>query len=361
MSVRHVALLILAVGAGVALIVIGIFWPHYAAGGWLTAFVYVSAVPLGSLELMFIYRLTGGAWGDALRPFYEPAAACIPLLALLFVPVLIALPTLFPWVDHAAAIKELRPGVAAYYLNTGSFIGRAIFGFVFWSALALILPRVGGKPGTLIAGVGFVVYAVIMTLLSIDWILSAEPAFVSTSFGASICIMQLLAALAFAAVAAPIDDEQAVRDLGGLMLAVVLGLTYIDFMAVLVMWYGDVPSKIVWFLERTFGPWKWLAVIAFAFTSPGPVLALLLERVRGSRSMLRGVGGSILFGLAFYVAYLLAPAYGPWALGTAALAALALGSALILFVGLGAAAALLPRPEAGSTHAEPAAQGTSHE
>ncbi len=343
MSARHIALLIVALAAGVALIVIGIGWPHYAAGGWLIAFVYASAIPLGSLEMLLIYRLTGGVWGDVLRPHFEPAAACIPLLAVLFVPALIALPTLFPWVNHAAAIKELKPGVADYYLNTGSFLGRTVFAFAFWSALALALPRIGGRAGTLLAGVGLLVYAAVVSLVSIDWILSPEPAFVSTSFGASVCIMQILAALAFAALIAPIDDAQAVRDLGGLMLAVVLGLTYIDFMAYLVMWYGDVPAKIVWFHERTFGPWKWLAVIAFAFTSVGPVLALLLERVRANRRALRVVGASILLGLASYVAYLLAPPYGSWALGTAALALLALAALLLLFAASGWAANLLPR------------------
>ena len=42
-------------------------------------------------------------------------------------------------------------------------------------------------------------------------------------------------------------DEPATRDLGGLMLAVILGLIYIDFMAVLVIWYGDLPRKVDWF------------------------------------------------------------------------------------------------------------------
>ncbi len=350
MSARHAAWLVLALAAGAALIVIGIFWPPYAAGGWLIAFVFVSAIPLGSLQLLFIYRLTGGVWGEALRPFLQPVAACIPLLALLFVPVLIALPTLFPWVAGSAHVK---PDVGGYYLNTGAFIGRAVFAFIFWGVLALALPRIGGRLGTLLAAVSFIIYAIVMSLLAVDWILSVEPAFISTSFGASICITQILAAIAFAAVAAPLDDEQAVRDLAGLMLAVVLGLTYIDFMAYLVFWYGDVPDKISWFLPRTRGPWMWLAVIAFAFTSLGPVLALLLERVRGSRVMLRGVGASILIGLAAYIAYLLAPAYSAWTLGTAVLAGLALGGALILFVTLGWSAALL--------HRAGAAQRIAHE
>ncbi|HZT24890.1 MAG TPA: hypothetical protein VFA57_04215 [Pseudolabrys sp.] len=330
----------LAIAAAAAMLAIAVAFPRIAAAGWLIAFVYVSSIAFGSLELSFIYRLTGGHWGEALRPFFERAAVCIPLLAILFIPVLIAIPSLYPW---TAGRGDIKPDVIAYYLNSGSFIGRTVFTFVVFGAVALLLPRIGGKPGTLLAAAGFVLYAFMISLVSIDWILSAEPVFISTSFGASIAITQILAALAFCALAGPIPDERAARDVGGLTLAVVLGLTYIDFMAVLVLWYGDLPDKIDWFVRRGFAPWKWLAVFAFAFGSVFPILALLLERVRASRAALRAVGLCILIGLAFYDSYLLAPAYGAWALGAAALAVLALGCALILFIELGCSSALLPR------------------
>jgi hypothetical protein len=343
MNGRQTVLLILTLAAAAALIAIGLKWPHYAGGGWLTSFVYVSAIPLGSLQLLFIYRLTGGRWGEVLGPFFELVAACIPLLAILFVPVLIALPTLFPWVNNAGAISELKLDVAAYYLNTSEFIARTTFAFVVWSALALVLPHVSGRAGTLLAALGMIFHAVIMSLLSIDWILSSEPTFISTSFGASIAVMQILAALSFAAFVAPVHDSRAVRDLGALMLAVVLGLTYIDFMAVLVLWYGNIPAKVDWLLQRTFSPWKWLAIGAFIFGSLLPILALLFERVRTSRTALSYVGGSFLIGLALYGAYLVTPSYDVWSIATAVLAVVALGGALILFVNLGWSDILLQR------------------
>ena len=148
--------------------------------------------------------------------------------------------------------------------------------------------------GTLFAALGLIFYAVVTSFVWIDWILSAEPPFISTSFGASVAVSQILAALAFAAFAAPGLDQRAVRDLGGLMLATALGLTYIDFMAVLVIWYGDLPEKVGWFVVRGFAPWTWLAFAAFVFISVLPVLALLLERVRTSRAALRAISASIL-------------------------------------------------------------------
>ena len=74
-----------------------------------------------------------------------------------------------------------------------------------------------------------------------------------------------------------------IGDLGGLLLAFVLGITYIDFMAVLVIWYGDLPHEEIWFVERDALPWSLLAVVAFLLISAIPVLALLLSRVRNAR------------------------------------------------------------------------------
>jgi len=331
-------LALLAIVSAAALIVIAFMAPRVAAGAWLLAFVYVSAIVFGALVLTCIHRLTGGYWGYALRPLFEPLAVCIVPLAVLFIPVLVAMPALFPWVQGTPTVK---PDVAALYLNSPLFIARAVVAFAGWSALALLLPRIGGRAGTLLAALGLIFHAVIISLVAVDWVLSVEPGFVSTSFGASVAVMQILAALALAAIFAPLPDEQAARDLGGLMLAVVLGLTYIDFMAVLVMWYGDIPGKIGWFVARAAAPWKWLAVASFAFGSVLPVLALLLERVRANRSALRAVGACILAGLAFYDACLLAPAYGAWSLAAAALALIALGCVLTLFVSLGAPSGLL--------------------
>lgn len=335
---RRATLLALVLVAAACLAAAAIMQPQKTAAGWLIAFIYVSAIPLGSLALLMIHRLTGGHWGDALRGFLEPLAGAIPLLALLFVPILVALPLLFPWTGDAPRVKA---DVAALYLNSPLFILRSAMAFAGWIALALALPHAGGRNGTLLAATGLIFYAVATSFVSVDWILSAAPSFVSTSFGASVAIMHLLAALAFAALAAPLPDEKATRDLGGLMLAVALGLTYLDFMAVLVIWYSDLPEKVDWFAARTAPPWNWLALAAFVFTAAMPVLALLLSRVRASRRALRAAGASILAGLAFHDAYLIGPPYGAWSLAAALPSLVLLAAVAVLFARLDAPARLL--------------------
>jgi hypothetical protein len=338
---RRAALPIAAAAAAVALVVAAVIAPREAAAGWLIGFVYVSLFPLGSLGWLLIHRLTGGRWGEVLRPVFAPAAACIPLFALLFVPVVLAMPVLFPWAAGASAAK---PHVAQLYLNGMLFILRAIIAFVGWSALAFLLPL---APGRLLAAFGLIFYAVTVSFTGIDWVLSTEPVFMSTSFGAGLAVTQLLATLAFAALFAPGDlAVGARRDLAGLMLAVVLGLTYIDFMAVLVIWYSDLPDKVSWFAERTAAPWQALAVAAFILGSALPILLLLLKRVRASRPALRLVAICVLAGLALYDGYLLAPVYGAWSLATAVLAIIALGCGFLACMNAGWPAALLKRSRA---------------
>jgi hypothetical protein len=341
MTVGRRAALPIAAVAAVALAVAAVIAPRQAAAGWLMGFVYVSLFPLGSLGWLLIHRLTGGCWGEALRPVFAPAAACIPLLAILFVPVVLAMPALFPW---AAGASVAKPDVAHLYLNDTLFVLRAVIAFIGWSTLAILLPLVRGR---LLAAFGLIFYAVTVSFTGIDWVLSTEPMFMSTSFGAALAVTQLLAVLAFAALLAP--GELALgarRDLGGLMLAVVLGLTYIDFMAVLVIWYSDLPDKVSWFAERTAAPWRWMAVAAFIFGSALPILLLLLARVRASRTALRLVAGCILAGLALYDGYLLAPVYGVWSLATAVLATVALGGGFVACMNAGWPAVLLNRSRA---------------
>jgi hypothetical protein len=331
-----------AAWAAAVLIVVAVFAPKTAAAGWLAGVAFWLQILVGSLTLIMIHRLTGGRWGEVIAPVLEPAVAALPLLALLVVPLLVSIPVLYPWSHRPDAIK---PGVLSYYLNAPLFIGRTVLALAGWSALALCLPRLRGAAGLMLAAFGLVFHVLILSSISIDWYLSLEAPFTSSSFGASVAIASLLGALALAAVLAPMrDDDPAVGDVGGLLLATVLGITYIDFMAVLVIWYGDLPHEEIWFVERDRLPWSVVALAAFVLVSLVPALALLLARVRNARRPLRVVGACTLAGLACYDAYLVAPPAGAWALLTAFVAVAGIGLVLIgLF--LSGVASLLPSPE----------------
>jgi len=312
------AALVAAAWVGIVLVVLAVFDAGAAAAGWLTGFVFAAQILLGSLTLAMIHRLTGGAWGAVVAPAAVPAAAAVPLLAVLAIPLFIAIAMLDPWLHQAGAIK---PDVLSYYLNLPSYIVRSAVALIGWSALAWFLPRTPGRAGELLAALGLAFHALVISSVSIDWYLSLEAPFTSSSFGASVAVSSLLAALAWSVVVAPATGESApVGDVGGLLLATVLGITYIDFMAVLVIWYGDIPREEIWFVVRERWPWPVLAVAAFLLGSLIPTLALLLSRVRNARRPLRAVGLCVLAGLAIYDAYLIAPPTGTAALWTALVA-----------------------------------------
>lgn len=316
--------LLIAAASAVVMIAVAFIDLRAAAAGWLIAFTYIAAFPLGALALMLTHRLTGGRWGDSLMPLLEPLARCTPLLLVFVLPVIVAAPWLLA---DKAPVGELTASVAAIYLNAPSYAARSLIGLIGLSALALFVPR-GGQ---LLAAIGLAAYAIVISFLALDWNLAIEPPFFSTSFGASVAVTQLLAVLAFAAVSDSAPDDRA--DLGGLLLAVTLGITYLDFMAILVMWYGDLPTKTFWFIERLTVGWLSLAIAAFLIGSFVPIALLMFARMRRSRAGLRLAGASILTGLALYQTWLIAPAFGL----SAALAAIV---AFALMASLAAAAIL---------------------
>ena len=312
--------------SGALLIVAAVLIPRTAAAGWLIGFTFWTQILVGSLTLIMIHRLTGGRWGEIAPPAIEPAAAAVPLLSLLAVPVFISAASLYPWLRHSAAIKA---DVLEYYLNLPSFIVRTLLALLGWSALALFLPRVSGRPGLLLAALGLAFHALMISSVSVDWYLSLEAPFTSSSFGASVAISSLVGALALATLPPTWGDDPAIGDIGGLLLAAVLGLTYIDFMAVLVIWYSDLPHEEIWFVERSRRPWTVLAAASFLLVSLLPTLALLLSKVRNGRGPLRVVGTCVLTGLACYDTYLIAPPTGALSIATGFISILGIG--LLLF------------------------------
>ena len=64
---------------------------------YLWAYIFIVGVTLGSLAWLMLQYLTGGAWGVVIRRPAEAAARTLPLVLLLFIPVVIGIPALFVW------------------------------------------------------------------------------------------------------------------------------------------------------------------------------------------------------------------------------------------------------------------------
>ncbi|GJD66876.1 hypothetical protein [Methylobacterium frigidaeris] len=288
------------------------------ARGWLLAWIVFGAAPAGSLVLLLIHRITGGRWGEALAPCLRPAAALLPLVALGFLGVVVALPLLYPWAADPGTVK---PDVASLYLNTALFAVRGAITLLGWSLLAGLV--LAGRCTRLVAGLGLAFYGLTISLVPVDWILSLEPRFTSSAFGAGIALHQLLAALALAAVVSPSGlDAETAPDLANLLLATLLGVLYIGLMSYVVAWYGDLPPNAAYYLRREAGPYSGLIGAAVATGGLVPFLFLLVGAVRRSPGGLRLVGLLVLVGLVLRFCWLVVPAWGADADGAAVAAGL---------------------------------------
>ena len=307
MASRQIAIGIgLLVAVEVLLALLGLFMPiKPLLRGWLVAFAIWSLVPIGSMTLLLIHRLTRGKWGQAAAPVLRPAAAMLPLVALAFVPVLVGITDIYPWAADPSAIPA---DVARWYLSESSFAVRAVITLAGWSVLGVIFAA--GLGSRLLAGLGLAFFGLTISLVAVDWFLSLEPHYVSSAFAAMIAIQQLLAAVAVTAlIGTPRIEGKVAGDLGALLIATLLGVAYLELMTFVVAWYGDLPAKAAWFVKRTGSGWIAVLTTAIAFGAVLPFGMLLVKTIRGSRRGLRVAGGLILFGSILHIVWLLVPAF----------------------------------------------------
>ncbi|MXP62573.1 hypothetical protein E0493_04295 [Roseomonas sp. M0104] len=293
------------------------------AAGWLIGLLFWLGIALGALALLAAHALTGGRWGRALWPALAPAAASLPLFLLLILPLVVGVGRLYPWAGEPGHPE--RDVVAQLYLNLPGATLRGVVALLVWSVLALLL--VGLRPGgvrRMVAALGLVFHMAATTLLGFDWVQSLEPHFHSTSFGMASLVLQLMACLAWAVLLRPAPAEAA-PDVGGMLLATVLGSLYLGFSQYLVIWYGDLPEKVAWYVLRQH--WGWLAVelLSLLLSTLLPLVMLLPTAQRGSPAALAQLAPWLLAGILLHQAWLVAPGAGFWALPVAALAVLAVG------------------------------------
>jgi hypothetical protein len=271
-----------------------------------------------------VHALTGGAWLAPLFPVLAPAVATLPVFALLALPLLLDAAAVWPWVADPTVMP--RATVVQWYLNLPGFVLRGAVALAGWSVLGLLLVG-GGARRPAVGAPALIFHAVAITILGLDWILSLEPPFRSTVFGATLGVTQLLAALAWAALLEPEPEgfRGKAGDLARLIMAAALGAIYLGFAQFLVAWYGNLPDKAAWFLKREALPWILLEGAAVALTAILPVAALLPAVMRRSPRMLACVGAGVLAGVWLYLAWLVGPPFGPWAIGTAALGTIGVG------------------------------------
>lgn len=267
---------------------------------YLTGFLLWAGISLGCFALLMLHHIFGAGWGFVIQRILEAGTRTFPLVAALFLPIMFDVLRshhLYEWTHAEAAADPLLSHKAAY-LNAPFFIGRTVFYFLVWISAAHLLNKwsrqmdESGDPQLAerlrnVSTPGLLVYGLTATFATVDWAMSLDPRWFSTMFGLLSIAGQVLTTLAFCALVmrlltaheplASVARPAHFHDLGNLMLAFTMIWAYLSFSQFLIIWSGNQPETIPWYVERTTHGWQWvgLGLLAFSFAVP---FALLLSR-----------------------------------------------------------------------------------
>ena len=260
---------------------------------YLLGYIFLLGIPLGSLALLMVHHLTGGGWGLVIRRTLEAAARTMPVMALLFVPIIFGMHSLYEWTHADVVANDPIVAQKAIYLNESGFIIRAVIYFAIWSFFALALVRLSVKQEgedvhfsrfENLAGPGLLIYALTLTFASVDWVMSLDPHWFSTLFGLWIMVGQALTALSFIiAIAflvsrdgrmAGVITSDKFHDYGKLLFAFIMLWAYLSYSQFLIIWSANLPEEIPYYLQRLGGGWSvvMLVVILGHFVLPWTIL-----------------------------------------------------------------------------------------
>jgi hypothetical protein len=294
--------LIVGVTFSIIAIAIGFFRPQEFFRGYLLAFMDWLGVTLGSMAILMIRHLTGGGWGTVIRRVLGAAMRCIPLMTVLFVPIAwFGLPYLYIWarpLDSVADVhlREHLQDITQSYLSVHSLILRAVLYFAIWNLLAFLLTRwsrdqdaPGARDNTsrfrAVSGPGLILYAFTISFAAIDWVMSIDPSWISTIYGLILLIGEVLSAMCFAVLVEsilvnykPMSDwlkPDFVQDHGKWMLTFIMVWAYFSFSQWLIIWAGNLPEEITWYMRRLHGGWEGIGLILVLFHFAVPFVLLL--------------------------------------------------------------------------------------
>jgi hypothetical protein len=318
---------------GLALCLVGALRnPTELFRSYLLAYVFWISFPLGCIAIAMVHHLTGGNWGFGTRRFMESAGRTLPLMALLFLPVLVGLSHIYKWAQPTAVAADPLLKYKQPYLNAPFFVARSAFYFAVWIGLAYLLSkwsleqdRTGdarlSRRLTRLSAPGLVIYFLTVTFASVDWVMSIEVHWFSTIYGMLFVVIEGLAGMAFVIVMFHLLSRQeplsfavtkkVFNDLGNLLLVFVMLWAYLAFSQFLIVWSGNLHDEIPWYTSRARGAWAVVAVVLIVFHFGVPFLLLLSRAVKRRTGALATVAGGLILLSLVDIYWLTVPGYEP--------------------------------------------------
>jgi hypothetical protein len=294
-TIQQRSLVIGAIGA-IASIAGAFLAPDSFYSAYLTGFMFWLGLSLGCMAILMLYHLVGGAWGTVIRRTLEAGMMTLPMMAILFLPILFNLPKLYFWARPGVTDPKIVE-ITQSWLNFNGIAIRYVLYFAIWIGMAYFLNRWSTEQDTIagqstlrfraLSSIGLVIYSLTISFAVIDWVMSLQARWISTIYGLLFVAGEALSAFCFCVVIETIlgkrkpmseyltDTE--VHDHGKLMLAFVMVWAYFNFSQWLIIWAGNLPEEIPWYVRRMNGGWEsvGLFLVVFHFALP---FALLLSR-----------------------------------------------------------------------------------
>lgn len=268
---------------------------------YLLGFMAWLGLSLGCMALLMVQYMTGGKWGFVIRRILEAGMNTLPLMVVLFIPLLLGVHHLYDWAkpDKVAADPHLKEITGPFLNQTGYALRGFVFLLIWWGMIYLLTKwsRQQDEPPVRdfsplykkLSAPGLIIYAFTISFAVIDWVMSLDARWISTIYPMIFIAGQALLAICFVVVVEailfsyPPESEilqpSELHDHGNLILTFIMLWAYFSFSQLLIIWAGNLPDEISWYYRRWFGGWQFLGVglALFHFAVP---FALLLSRQR---------------------------------------------------------------------------------
>lgn len=300
--------------AGIAALVTGLLISLLLGEGlrrfffsYLTSFSYFLSIALGGLFFVLIHHATRAGWSVVVRRIAEFTAANSLLLAILFLPILFGMESLYHWVDKETVAQDALLQTKEPYLNVPFFLIRMVIYFGTWCILSyFMLSRslqqdTNGDPQlTLsmekISYVGLLLFAITISYGAIDLMMTLDPHWFSTILGVYYFAGSTLSFFAFLSLAVYFLQKNGrltnaitlehYHDLGKYTFAFIFFWGYIAFSQYMLIWYANIPEETNWLLRRESGPWVWLGLTLIFGHFAIPFMGLISRSPKRKKAVL---------------------------------------------------------------------------
>jgi len=295
--VQQIALGIGAVSVIVS--IIGLFFnSEQFFQSYLVGYIFWLQLSVGSVFILAIHYLVSGRWGVVIQRILEAGSTTLPLMALLTIPLLFALPVLYEWARPDAVAHDVLLQHKAPYLNVPFFVFRVLGYLVLWTAVAYLYRQWADRRDQTgdvamhdrlksFSGPATAVLGLTVSFASFDWMMSLEPHWFSTIYGIIFGVGAGASAFAFATIVLSLVKDDGVfkgklkplqfNDLGNFLLTMVVLWAYVELSQFLIIWLGNLKEEIPWYIARSTHGWNVVAVVLILFHFGVPFLFLLLR------------------------------------------------------------------------------------